>query len=256
MTTTKKFASGDNSFTGFSWEQYIITDLGGNDHFVVGDQSDLVWAGSGNDYVLGWGGNDMIDGQGGDDKLDGANGDDLLVGGAGKDKLYGGEGDDDLFGGDSADLLEGYNGHDQLDGGSGADLLYGAGGHDILRGGGGNDQLFGGAGVNSIDGGSGIDTVRMDEDFNWMMPKDGRGWRTDAPLAYVDLQSGVAKIVGDIPTKVYVTNTVVNVENIVGTAEYYPALVHGFADVLRATAQTITSTLRHGDDLLERSRRK
>lgn len=250
MTTSKTFGTGADVFTGVWWDQYVITDAGGNDRFTLGDQGDLVWAGAGDDYVFGAGGNDMIEGQAGHDVLYGANGDDQLVGGTGNDKLYGGDGNDKLFGGDDDDRLEGYNGHDQLDGGAGADVLVGAGGFDILKGGSGNDTLFGGDGVNAIDGGSGVDTLRLNESFDHVMPSM-YGYLADVPLAHVDLQAGFANIVGQYDSDVYVTNSVVNVENVFGTNNRGVSEHTGFSDVMRGNGSNNVFDALGGNDLLE-----
>jgi len=162
--------------------------------------------------------------------------DDVVGGGGGFDVLDGGEGNDTLtFAGigrnvdanlsnDSAiyvapngttitetstnfenltgftgnDRLTGDEGNNVLDGGAGDDILSGGAGADTIIGGTGNDTLIGGGGEDSLDGGEGIDTA----DFGNI----GLGIE-------VSLEDGVASY-GMVENE-----TIVNVENVIGTAQ-------------------------------------
>jgi Ca2+-binding RTX toxin-like protein len=127
-------------------------------------------------------------------------------------------GDDELFGGEGNDTIEGGYGDDLLDGGAGNDTLIGGSGDDVLRGGGGTD---------SLDGGEGIDTA----DFSNI----GLG-------VTVDLGAGVAAYGG-------VTNeTVVNVENVIGSAQDDTIRGDGGVNVLEAGAGDDTITWTGGED--------
>jgi Ca2+-binding RTX toxin-like protein len=75
----------------------IITDTGGD-----------------NDYIKGENGNDRINGGGGNDVLDGGSQDDNLAGGVGNDILIGGSGNDILTGDAGIDLLQGGFGADEF----------------------------------------------------------------------------------------------------------------------------------------------
>jgi Ca2+-binding RTX toxin-like protein len=169
-------------------------------------------------------------------QIDGGAGDDIIGGGGGLDVLDGGEGNDTLtFVGigrnvdanlatDSAiyvapngvtieevstnfENLTGFTGDDRLtgdagdnvlDGGAGNDILSGGAGNDSLIGGLGDDTLIGGGGQDALDGGEGIDTA----DFGNI----GLG-------VNVSLETGIASY-GMVEAE-----TVVNVENVVGSAQ-------------------------------------
>ncbi|NES22541.1 MAG: calcium-binding protein [Symploca sp. SIO3E6] len=154
-----------------------------------------------NDTLEGTLGIDKILGFGGNDLLRGYKGHDFLFGGAGNDVLYGGLGHDFLLGETGNDRLYGDDGSDNLDGGAGNDRLDGGDGSDILLGGEGTDHLFGGAGVDYFDGGEGTDTVH----FTY-----------DKFAITADLSQNRATYINH--AGVEVVETLVNIENLVGTA--------------------------------------
>ncbi|NES18762.1 MAG: calcium-binding protein, partial [Symploca sp. SIO3E6] len=156
---------------------------------------------AGDDILEGTLGIDKISGFGGNDVLRGYDGHDFLFGGAGNDILYGGLGHDFLLGETGNDHLYGDDGSDNLDGGAGNDRLDGGDGSDILFGGEGRDNLYGGAGADYFDGGEGIDTVH----FTY-----------DKFAVNADLSQGSATYIND--TGVEVVETLINIENLVGTA--------------------------------------
>ncbi|NER99156.1 MAG: calcium-binding protein [Symploca sp. SIO1B1] len=152
------------------------------------------------DILEGTLGIDKILGFEGDDELRGNQGHDFLFGGVGNDNLSGGLGDDFLLGEAGNDLLNGDDGSDNLDGGAGNDQLFGGNGSDTLFGGEGTDQLYGGAGVDYFDGGAGRDTVYFQENF----------------AITADLSQSRATYIND--AGVEVVETLVNIENLIGTA--------------------------------------
>lgn len=203
--------SGDDLLTGGSGADVLYGNLGadtlrgdngndrlygnsGDDNLDGGGNNDRLEGGSGNDTLEGGIGNDELLGGSGNDVLSGGNGDDSLVGNSGDDQLSGGAGSDDLQGSSGNDTLDGGSGHDTLTAGSGDDILRGGSGNDQLNGNSGNDVLNGGSGNDIINGGSGIDTV------------DYSGWDTRVT---VKLKEGATKGDG--------TDTLINIENVIGT---------------------------------------
>jgi len=158
-------------------------------HGTAGD--DTLEGTPGIDKILGFGGNDVLRGNDRHDFLFGGAGDDTLSGGQGHDFLLGGIGNDRLDGDDGSDILLGGEGNDHLDGGDGS---------DILLGGEGTDNLFGGTGADYFDGGEGTDTVHFNENF----------------AITADLSQGRATYIND--AGVEVVETLINIENLVGTA--------------------------------------
>jgi Ca2+-binding RTX toxin-like protein len=132
----------------------------------IGNENNLIFAGSGGDHVVTGGGDDQIYGEDGNDMLSSGAGNDRVSGGTGSDQLYGSAGNDSLTGGVGNDQLYGdalttadFNpagaGDDVLDGGAGDDFLAGDGGRDILLGGNGNDTLWGDyGGLQTVYGGN------------------------------------------------------------------------------------------------------
>jgi len=207
--------------------------------FTLGSGGDTL---SGIENLTGTGFDDQFTGDAGDNNLAGNGGNDLLNGGLGNDLLSGGAGvgdtasyaggvavavslllttqqdtlgagldtltsiehltgssfGDTLAGNAQANRLSGGAGGDLLDGGSAGDTLDGGSGNDTLRGGTGDDLLFGGAGNDGIDGGGNVDTVSY----------------ANGGAVIVNLGLATAQAVGGGQG----TDTIVNVENIVGSA--------------------------------------
>jgi Ca2+-binding RTX toxin-like protein len=205
----------------------VITTLGIDDVVYAGDGADTVHAGGGNDVVYGEAGNDTLFGE---------NGNDTLYGGAGIDRLFGGEGNDILDGGIGDDFLDGGTGHDQLSGGDGNDTLVGRTA-TILNGGAGDDLIFRGDGGTTIDGGDGTDELRMSAYDGAPLPS--------CYTADVDLAANSAEIVA--PGTVCATNTIVNVENVVGLDQ----TEGGFGDALRGDAADNHIWGLGGNDLID-----
>ncbi len=178
----------------------------------------------------------------GDDIIDGNWLDDIIYGYGGNDILWGGAGNDRLFGGAGEDVLWGFYGNDMLAGGAGNDRLYGEAGNDTLRG---------GAGADILDGGEGIDTANFTGEFGITVVS--RPVRTEIKTGVtVDLDAGTASFSfasGLFPPEV-VTDTLVSIENVTGTA--YNDIISGDAcnNVLRGQAGNDVLNGRGGDDRL------
>lgn len=228
MTRYRNLGSENDTFIGDWWEQWVVTDGGGDDVIVTGMWDDTIRAGDGNDIVNGGGGSDTIYGEGGNDRL------------------RGGDGHDRVVGGDGNDSLEGGAGNDWLGGGSGHDVLFGDSGDDSLYGGSGNDRFYGGSGYNFIYGGDGRDTLLLNENFDSVMPRNIWGLTLDDPRAVVDLETGTANIVGQ-EGHVYVRNVLYDVEDVVGI----DGGLLGGGDILRGSAGSNRIQGLGGDDLLD-----
>ena len=171
----------------------------GNDTYIGGSFTDLVWGGTGRDdlsgaagddrfYVLENDGNDDIDGGSGIDSYDastaflsvnvnlttglarmGGATDDLT----GIERAFGGTGNDSLTGDKLANTLSGNDGNDILTGNGGADRLLGGLGNDTLSGGDGNDRLVGNEGRDALNGGAGDDVLNGGLDVDAMTGATG-----------------------------------------------------------------------------------
>lgn len=153
----------------------------------------------------------------GDDLVDGT-----LVGRS--VEFFGGEGNDTLLGGTRNDLIDGGNGNDFLAAGAS-----GVPSGDTLQGRAGNDTLQGGADDDRLDGGGGADTA----DFS-----------TAGAAVTVDLAAGIATgaAIG--------TDTLVAIENVVGSAAGDRLSGNAGANLLAGGAGNDTLGGRGGDDTL------
>lgn len=127
-------------------------------------------------------------------------------------------GDDNISGSTANDVLRGYDGNDTVNGNGGNDVVTGQRGNDTVNGGAGNDTVSGGSGVNIVNGGSGVDTTKYD-------------WSEFG--VKVNLSLTTAQVVNT--TNVVATDTLSNIENLIGTA---------YADTL--TGSTLANTLSGG----------
>jgi len=203
---------------------------------------DIFTGDAANNVLTGNGGNDMLLGGLGNDTLSGGQGTDTIsyVGatlgvtvnlglataqntvGAGFDTLVsietviGSALGDTLTGSNQNNALSGGNGDDLIDGSLGADTIDGGANDDTLVGSTGNDIIIGGTGNDSIDGGANIDTISF----------AGAGSAVTVSLALTTAQA-----VGGGQG----TDTIVNVENILGSA---------FGDTL--TGSTLANILTGG----------
>ncbi|MCW5736793.1 MAG: VCBS domain-containing protein [Enhydrobacter sp.] len=253
VTTTK----GNDTLTvptlagEFSW----IDALGGNDTVSGGAGKDFFIGGAGKDILSGGADWDYLFGDAGADKLYGGDGDDYLQGGADADSLYGESGDDTLWGDDGNDVLDGGAGIDFMGGGAGNDTYIVNGVLDTVSEGapwdhqadqGGMDKveasvsftlgdfiehltltgntaingtgnalanvLTGNAAANILDGGDGTDTA-----------------------SYATATAGVTVnlgMVGAQNTRGAGTDTLLNVENLVGSSDGDTLTGDGNANVL------------------------
>ena len=188
-----------------------------------------------NNILNGNSGNNVLNGGAGNDKLFGGAGDDFIDGGFGFDTIDGGLGNDTTsyafysgpinanlatglvsFPGNSVftdrlisiENLIGTAGNDTIIGNTADNSLFGEAGNDTINGGDGNDKLFGGAGNDWIDGGFGFDTI-----------DGGLGNDTTSYAFYggpinANLSTGVVSFPGDS----VLTDTLVSIENLIGTA--------------------------------------
>ncbi len=145
------------------------------------------------------------------DVLNGLGANDVLLGFGGDDTLLGGDGDDLLFGGVGNDLLDGEGGNDRIFGNEGDDLLIGGPGDDFL------------------DGGAGFDTASHADD--------------PGPII-VDLRAGT---VGDGHGG---TDTLTNIQRIIGTGGDDQILGSDFGDTLDGGAGNDILIGRNGNDIL------
>ena len=96
-------------------------------------------------------------------------------------------------------VIYGSNGNDALYGGAGNDSLYGGDGNDYLDGGDGNDYLDGGFGFDTINGGTGVDT-------------------TSYAFYGGPINANLATGVVSFPGNSTLTDTLISIENLIGTA--------------------------------------
>jgi Ca2+-binding RTX toxin-like protein len=101
--------------------------------------------------------------------------------------------------GESQMVIYGSNGNDALYGGAGNDSLYGGDGNDYLDGGDGNDYLDGGFGFDTINGGTGVDT-------------------TSYAFYGGPINANLATGVVSFPGNSTLTDTLISIENLIGTA--------------------------------------
>lgn len=154
---------------------------------------------------------------------------DNITGTAASDTINGLAGDDNISGLAGNDTLTGADGNDTLDGGDGNDTLIGNAGVDTLRGGAGDDLLRGGGGSDVTDGGAGNDTA----DYSDI-----------AAGTTVDLVAGTA-------TYGMATDTVSNIENVIGTAADDIISGDGGANTLMGGAGDDVIAGRGGVDILD-----
>ena len=131
------------------------------------------------------------------------------------------------------DPIEGTNNSDLINGmdgvTNGADWIYGYGGDDVIYGMDGNDMIWGGAGADVIRAGNGVDWIRYDDSSE----------AVQVSLATGQGFGGTAQ--GD---------TVLNVENVFGSA-YNDTLIGDDGDnTLRGDAGNDTLKGGGGDDVL------
>jgi chitinase len=147
--------------------------------------------------------------------------------------LTGTDSNDDMFGAGFADILHGGDGDDQIFGDQGNDTLFGDDGDDKLFGGADQDTFVDIRGNNTIDGGTGFDTVDYSDFF---------GGRVTVTLAESGLQgmairNDLIRVVGG-PGYLLEDgrDTLVSIENVVGTVDNDTIVGNSDANVLRGGA--------------------
>jgi probable HAF family extracellular repeat protein len=145
--------------------------------------------------------------------------------------LTGTAGADDLSGAGGNDTLFGLGGDDRLDGRAGDDTLNGGSGNDTILGGDGNDTLLGGAGVNALNGGAG---------------RDAASYADATAAVHVDLGISGAQATGGGGT-----DTLVGIEDLVGSAFDDMLIGNGGANRLMGGDGNDTLMGRGGDDTLD-----
>lgn len=140
----------------------------------------------------------------------------------GADQVAGGAGNDEIHGGDGDDYY--------LSGWTGNDLIYGDDGDDVLYGEADDDVLIGGAGNDTIDGGSEIDIV---------------SYVTAASGVTVNLATTTGQNTGGAGT-----DTITNVENIIGSAYNDTLTGDGSANTIEGGAGNDTLNGAGGTDTL------
>jgi VCBS repeat-containing protein len=230
-----RFADRDvNVFVGTAGNDFLNGSTV-SDAFYGGDGDDSISGSDGNDTLLGGAGNDTLNGGADTDYIDGGTGVDTLNRSGGSSAqivnfIAGTNGTDtilnieNVIGSAFDDTLIGNSGANLLDGGLGNDTLRGTDGDDTLLGGDGDDFLGGGDGADSMDGGAGIDTV---------------GLGGSSTGGTIDL--GVALNGFD---------TIVNVENVNGSAFNDTLLGNSVANVLDGRAGNDTLSGLDGNDQL------
>ena len=217
---------GDSVFTDTLVSIENLIGTAGNDTIIGNTANNSLNGGAGNDTINGGDGNDKLFGGTGDDLIDGGFGFDTIDGGLGNDTtsyaFYSGPINANLatglvsFPGNSVftdrlisiENLIGTAGNDTIIGNTADNSLFGEAGNDTINGGDGNDKLFGGAGNDWIDGGFGFDTI-----------DGGLGNDTTSYAFYwgpinANLSTGVVSFPGN---SVF-TDTLVSIENLIGTA--------------------------------------
>ncbi len=144
--------------------------------------------------------------------------------------IFTSHGDSTVYGGEGKDTVTAYEGNDTISGAKGDDTLDGGAGNDTLKGELGADTLIGKSGTNILDGGDDLDTV----DYNFV---------TDVGGVNVDLAAQLGTSVG-------VTDTLLNIERVVGSSEN--DLIQGDASVniLEGASGVDTLDGRAGSDTL------
>ncbi|ARQ01301.1 5'-nucleotidase C-terminal domain-containing protein [Pseudorhodoplanes sinuspersici] len=181
----------------------------------------------------------LITGDNGDNVLDGTANADTIDGKGGEDRIDGLAGDDRLFGGAGDDLIEGGEGNDYIDGGDDDDVIFGDAGDDILICGLGNDVIKGNAGDDtfvvtsladgrdSYDGGDGIDTLDLS---------------ALSQSITLTLKDGVTT---------FATDTIENIENVIGGSADDKLTGNSFDNVLSGNAGDDTLKGGAGNDTLD-----
>jgi len=235
LTVQSTLGAGSDTLTGIE----NLNGTGFDDQFTGDGANNVLTGNAGSDLLVGGLGNDTLNGGAGIDTSSYATATASVTAnlgltaaqntiGAGTDtfmsieNLIGSAQADTLSGSAQVNTIAGGNGNDLIDGGSGGDIIDGGGNDDTLKGSTGDDLITGGTGNDSIDGGVNLDTVSYVAAGN---------------AVTVNLGLATAQAVGGGQG----TDTIVNVENILGSA---------FGDTLTGSAVANILTGGVGKDIL------
>ncbi|HEX2885124.1 calcium-binding protein [Vineibacter terrae] len=217
VTGTILLGAGDDVLNSTSAAAYVVDGGDGNDsiamYYTIFGGDDVLLGGAGNDHISGGLGEDRIDGGLDNDTLYGEDGDDLIEGGAGDDYIDGGADDDVIFG-DA--------GNDTIIGGLGSDTIKGNAGDDIFV------VTSTADGRDSYDGGDGIDT-----------------------LDYSAVGTAVTLTLRDNAASTFATDTIEDVENVIGGSANDRLTGNSLANALTGNAGDDVLKGAAGDDILD-----
>ncbi|MEH2168863.1 MAG: calcium-binding protein [Nostoc sp.] len=205
---------------------------------------------AGNDTIVGNDANNVLSGGAGNDFIDGGFGFDTIDGGAGTDTtsyaFFSGPIDANLatgvvkFPGNST-LTDTLVGIENLIGTAGNDTIVGSSANNVLNGGDGDDKLFGGDGNDFLDGGFGFDTI------NGGAGTDTTSYAFFSGPIDANLATGVVRFPGNST----LTDTLVSIENLIGTAGNDTIVGSSANNVLNGGAGNDTISGDGGDDYMD-----
>ncbi|MPZ40761.1 MAG: hypothetical protein GEU95_22460 [Rhizobiales bacterium] len=194
----------------------------------------------------------VIDGGDGDDSISMYytifGGDDTLFGGAGNDRIYGGLGEDRIDGGLDNDTLSGEDGDDLIEGGAGDDHIDGGADDDVIFGDDGNDTIIGGLGNDVIKGNDGDDTFIVTAVADGRDSYDG-GDGVDT-LDFNEVDTAVNLTLKNGASSNFATDTIENIENVIGGSGADRLTGNGLGNVLTGNAGADTLKGMAGNDML------
>ncbi|MED5396029.1 MAG: LamG-like jellyroll fold domain-containing protein, partial [Pseudomonadota bacterium] len=251
-----------------------IAGMGGVDNTinVAGSEGVIVAGGFGNDTLSGGSGDDTLYGDAGADRLAGGLGDDTISGGDGDDTVVYGGGADAMDGGAGSDtasfelvasngiVLEMANntvdvGSDQstllnfedILGSAQADSITGDAANNVIHGGAGNDTLDGGLGDDALYGGDGDDTIKYSGGTDTI---DGDAGSDFVSFENVTSNGIVLDLANDTVTVGSFQSTLLDLENIFGTAQSDDITGDAMNNIIQGGAGDDTITGGAGDDMI------
>jgi Ca2+-binding RTX toxin-like protein len=225
----------------------------------------------GNDLLIGNGGDDFLDGGDGTDTVsyrrsvnsanigvsvdlsisfgfDGIDGIDTLIN---IENIIGSEFADRLTGNSQANIILGGEGGDIIAGQAGEDRLFGENGRDEIFGGSEDDFLVGGADDDTIDGGANIDTVSYEDSPTGAIVNidETQSYRNTAYL--IDIEPTFSIASGTALDGFGNTDTILNLENIIGSAYNDILIGNALKNTLNGLAGNDLLIGNGGDDILD-----
>lgn len=159
--------------------------------------------------------------------------------------------------GDGEDRFAGAGGAETVDGGAGDDLIQGGGGADHINGGADDDVIFGDGGNDTLIGGLGNDTIKGnadDDTFIVLSTADGRdSYDGGAGIDTLDLSalSQAINLTLRDGVTTFATDTIENIENIVGGSGADRITGNSLANVLTGNGGDDTLKGGAGNDTLD-----